>query len=100
MKNIPKDILNRLEFKTSKKEPALGPVLRKVNPIEKPCDDCGKIVLDRRVRLSVNRSKLTKPHVKHHCQACKLYKNPTTGKFDMTFQEINRHFYPSVKKKR
>lgn len=99
-KKIPLEILDKLEFKTFANEEAAGPQLVKVHHEAKPCEDCGKIVENRRLRLSVNRSSLSTHHIKYQCQNCKLYKNPTTGVFDMTFKDINRHFYVGYRKKR
>lgn len=99
-KPIPKEILDRLEWKKSLVEQDV-PVIKSIRHDPKPCEDCGQMVVDRVVRSSINHgSTYRAPHIKHHCQICKMYRNPETGVYDMTFKEINGHFYASKKQKR
>ena len=98
-KPIPTEILERIEWQRGHHN---GDPLRvkKVKHQARPCEDCGKLVEDRRIRISVSKeSHVRQAHCKHHCQSCKLYKNPTTGEFDMTFHQIHTHFYNSHSKK-
>ena len=89
---IPKEILDRITWKHDAKMPRSPKAIKKLEYDPKPCEDCGQTVVDRRIRISIAQNNQTVPHQKRQCQVCKLYKNPTTGKFDCTFQDINNHF--------
>jgi len=95
-KPIPKEILDRIEWTTQDDS------TRKIKSIapHTPCEDCGELVEDRRVRMSVNRSKGYHPHIKYHCKVCDRYRNPTTGVYDMTFGEVLAHYYIPKRTKR
>ena len=99
-KPIPKEIMDRLEWKKSLVEQD-DPVIKSIRHDPKPCEDCGKIVEDRRIRSSVNYGSATKiAHIKHQCKSCGFYRNPTNGVYEWTFQEINSHFYRQKRAKR
>jgi hypothetical protein len=97
---LPKDIADRITWQKGALEQDSFRV-KKIKHEPKPCEDCGKLVEDRRIRISVSKeSHVRQGHCKHHCQSCKLYKNPITGEFDMTFHQIHTHFYKSQSKKK
>lgn len=79
MKGIPKDILERLQFKKLKYEEACPPRLVGIEHLPKPCEDCSLTVTDRRIeyRQRVN------PHLHwaQTCVNCNLIKHPETGEF-------------------
>lgn len=62
------------------------PSLYEVIPQEKVCDDCNKLVTDRRV--SYSKRNTPKPHVRIKCTGCNLYKNPNTNNFDCDSKQI------------
>jgi hypothetical protein len=67
MREIPKEILDRCEFKSTKQDSTL--YLTRIKPLE-PCP-CGKELDDtRRVRLA--RTVEPIPHWREYCQTCKL----------------------------
>ena len=92
-KPIPQEILELLEFKTDKKQPGDPDQIVGIKFTPKPCEDCGAwIERERRVRMSVSQNQLYNPHIKHHCLLCKRYKNPKTGEWDCTFNDVSNHF--------
>ena len=99
-KPIPKEIMDRLEWKKSLFQQD-DPVIKSIRHDPKPCEDCGKMVADRRVRSSINYGSQQKlPHIKHHCKSCGLYRNPETGEYEWTFSDVNAHYSVSKKRKR
>lgn len=62
------------------------PSLYQVIPQQKACDDCNKIVTDRRV--SYSKRQTPKAHVRIKCTGCNLYKNPNTNKFECDSTQI------------
>jgi hypothetical protein len=90
---IPKEILELLTWKQDKKQPGDPDQIVAIKFTPKPCEDCGvELNKPRTVRMSVSQNQVLEPHTKHHCQYCKLYKNPQTGEWDCTFHDVNNHF--------
>jgi hypothetical protein len=57
------------------------PVLTKIKPIAKICEDCGIMAQNRRVEI--RKSSYPVEHFRHHCKACGLTKSPITGRFEL-----------------
>jgi len=62
------------------------PSLYQSIPQQKACEDCNKLVTDRRVSYSKRHT--PKPHVRIKCTGCNLYKNPNTNNFDCEAKQI------------
>lgn len=91
MKQIPPEIEERIVYKTRKNaddECAAFPTLEKLKPIELQCDGCDKIVMDRKTELKMYT--FPEKHWREYCTACKKFRNPETGKF-----EVNANTAPS-----
>ena len=93
MRDIPKDIAERLIFKTSKKDESAPPTLKKVIHEAKPCDDCGTTVCDRHIHISYLKSEKTWIE---RCVNCNLYRNPLTDDYELSNYDLrtilrNRH---------
>jgi Zn finger protein HypA/HybF involved in hydrogenase expression len=56
------------------------------------CDDCDLTVINRTVRHGISRDITKNSHIKSQCSECRKYKNPVTGRYDCTFDEINAFF--------
>jgi hypothetical protein len=57
------------------------PVLTKLKPIAKICEDCGILAENRRVEIRMCSYPIE--HFRHHCKACGLTKSPITGVFEL-----------------
>jgi len=96
MKQIPPEIESRLIFKSRKNaddECAAFPTLEKLKHPELACDDCNRIVVDRKTELKVHA--WPKRHWREYCTNCKKYKNPESGKFEVsaaTAPSFFRHY--------
>ena len=78
-KQIPRDILDRLEWDTRKER---EDQVKRVIPIETNCEYCGITVTDRREQIRQYASPA--PHWRKRCLSCNLMWNPETEKFDLT----------------
>jgi hypothetical protein len=76
----PKFITDRCKIKTNKHSPH-HPRVEEIKPFPKPCEDCGNIV-DRVIEMNIVQS--PKPYWRVYCKSCRLYKNPVTGKFEIS----------------
>lgn len=72
-----------------------APKLYKIIHQPQPCEDCGKIVVNRVVNCRKNIHPF--PHYKTNCNICKLYKNPDTDKFDLNQSQIH-YYYRNINK--
>jgi hypothetical protein len=63
----------------------------KIHHEPKPCDDCGKTVENR--CMTIRKNQMPQPHWKITCTACKLIKNPDTGKFEPRVSQYMREKY-------
>jgi len=52
----------------------------------KPCEDCGKVVTDR--RITITRHKHQKK-IKRKCGECGLYYDEDTGSYTISLQDLN-----------
>lgn len=89
-KKIPQHILDRLEF-TKPKDGEIAHVKR-VRHSPRPCEDCGRVVENRTIRISISQSASTHRHIKRQCKICGFYYNDETGCYDATFNDINNRF--------
>jgi hypothetical protein len=90
MKGFPKELLEVVEFKhnTNTTEP---PEISKIIYPLVECDDCGEQVQDRRIS---SRQHLTPYlHWRQQCSICKQFKNPETGEYDSTSQEVTSFYH-------
>jgi len=84
---IEKGIIEEIPFKTQTEELPEYKVIH--HP--KPCEDCGKQVIDRRKKIVFYRTIFNIkdcPHWEESCLSCKLFKNPKTLKFEVTRNEL------------
>ena len=90
-KPIPKEILDRIEWqKSTTQHYDVRP--KGFKPQLEICDDCEEIVETRRVVAKKSNNQLLENHFKIHCLACDRYKNPESGKFDSSFNEVNNYY--------
>jgi uncharacterized protein with PIN domain len=96
MKQIPPEIESRIVYKTRKNaddEAAAFPVIEKLKPVELACDDCNNVVVDRRTEIKVYA--FPERHWREYCTNCKKFKNPESGKFEVsaaTAPSFFRHY--------
>lgn len=84
----PWEIEKRINEVVDKWKPAVGEVglenadmiIKKLKPITKVCEDCGRTVTDRRTRIN-----MCKNHIREFCEVsdCQRYRHPDTGKFEI-----------------
>ncbi len=91
-KKVPPIIEEYLDDLEEEQEPqvtgpnqSIGPVITKLKPQQRNCDDCGCVVTNRKVERKLHFT--NKPHWREHCVTCNLYKDPRTGKFSLTSKE-------------
>lgn len=71
MTDIPKEILDRLEFETPNiHNDHHNPRITKVQAIA-PCESCG-LEIDEVRRVRIQRNQEPKPHWREYCYTCKL----------------------------
>lgn len=95
---IPKDILERLVFKTSKEEgddASQYPSLKTITHPMVPCEDCDLMVSDRRIDYKRNVKPI--PHWKQTCRNCGMIQHPDTKEYTLD-QNTYREVYFSPKK--
>lgn len=97
MKEMPKEIAERLIFKSQSEERAAYPVLEKVVPLTKPCEDCGIIVTGR--TEEIRQYTFPREHWRRQCAHCKLYWNPDTRKYDIDEETAKAFFRRRLKNK-
>jgi len=97
----PQEILERLEFGKKRshpgpkvddydENPTVPDELVKVRHLAKPCEDCAEEVIDRRVTMRHNSQPT--PYWRIKCNICNLYKNPDSGAFDMTINDLRDYY--------
>lgn len=80
------DLAHLAEFKVDKANPAEPPRLVKLKPNPKQCEDCD-LVCERTLEHSVRFTPIK--HWRTKCTGCGKWKNPNTGDYDSTPQELN-----------
>lgn len=83
MKEIPDHIKKLLKFEYDEKLEAAPEIGVKYSPPPAPCEDCGRIVTDR--RIWIKRYFAPFDHWREICKGCDKIKNPTTGQFEVDF---------------
>lgn len=77
--------------------PTLGKEVAELKPRQQQCQDCNKTVINRTVTRTIYHTPV--PHWRTKCLACKMYKNPRTGNFDLdTRSATNAYVTYHVKK--
>lgn len=66
--------------------------VKSINMPEKPCEDCGIPVRDRRVEYRVATSSIGRNHVKVQCKSCNLFKDPETGLFNAERHMVDNYY--------
>lgn len=61
----------------------VAPRIKKLFPITKPCDDCGRMATDRKVTMKKHGLDGPRPHWRGKCSACGMHRNPWTGEFNI-----------------
>ena len=74
------------EFKVDKANPAEPPRLVKLKPNPQPCEDCD-LVCERKIEHSLRLTPIK--HWRTKCTGCGKWRNPETGEFDCTPQDLN-----------
>lgn len=92
---IPKDIADKFtwQFKLAG-EPLQYPYVKKIKPIPEVCEDCYDVVVDRHIDCQK-----TKQGWAIKCRACKRYRNPETGEFDLTNTQLRNCWKENKKTK-
>lgn len=90
MKEIPIEILERLEFKKphgnrESDEDTHFPPITKIHHETRKCEDCALMVSDRRIDLKLNIKPF--PHWKTTCRNCGMIKHPITNDFTLDQNE-------------
>jgi hypothetical protein len=80
-KPIPKEIYDRIEW-TKDPHKSQGLPKPQIQHSARECDDCGKLVENRRTNIVKNTSPW--PHCKESCVNCQLIRHPETGEFTLT----------------
>jgi hypothetical protein len=70
--------------------------IKRLKPIVKDCEDCGKECKDRRVNKTLYS--FPKKHWRRHCNGCNRVWNPVTRAFDLTPMQSAAHFTAWIKK--
>ncbi len=75
--------------------PTLNVRIKKLKTKPKQCEDCGKLVEDRRVHTSLYQN--PQQHWRSRCHPCNMTLNPTTGQYDLNNKAVQtffiQHFY-------
>ena len=91
MKGIPKELLDRMEWKRQSKDSPEPPQLKKINYPPHPCSECGlEIECQGRVDYTLTSTPCT--HWGAKCWICGLHRSPITGKIEVTHQEKRQQF--------
>ena len=93
MKGIPKEILDRIEWKSTGEMDAAVPVPKRITHEPKPCEDCGMSVTDR--RIAIRRRETPQLHWARQCLNCKLQQHPETGEYTVEpkdYGAVFRHY--------
>jgi len=64
----------------------------------KTCEDCGQQCENRVVQHHLRQNPVV--NWRSYCQACKLNKNPETGVFEFTTNELQRYWASKTVKKK
>lgn len=90
---IPKEILDQIEFEVSgRRDQLFDTQYPRLKKLARPCDDCDLTVVNRTVAHTLNTNQQLEPHYRHYCTVCKRFLNPLSGAYDMTAQELNRYY--------
>ena len=93
-KQIPKEILDRLEWDTRKEREGQ---IKRVTPIETNCEYCGQTVLGREEQIRYHHT--PRPHWRKKCVTCKLYWNTETHLFDLDSTAVLAFFRTKYSRK-
>ena len=91
-----------IKAKTRHQELESTPDSYEVVPQTKDCEDCGKLVSDRRINFQKQTLLGRRPNVPHwkiHCSVCNMYRNPLNNKFELTKGELTSLLYEQKVKK-
>lgn len=80
-----------------KNNPTWGVIIKKFKPIVKPCEDCGLIVKDRRIQMTMYS--YPKPHWRSNCVQCRKTQDPETKKFTVPTQSAQPFFTSYLNKR-
>lgn len=95
---IPKEILDQIKFsKLKKHEDSPFPYPIGIKPQTKPCDDCGRVVKDR--KEEIREHQFPQPHWRKRCKACKKTWNPHTHAYDLTDKDTPVFFRRLIKER-
>lgn len=72
-------------------------IIKKLKRTPKPCEDCGFVIEERMLTLAATQTPI--PHWKEKCLACNKWRNPDTGKFEFTYNQLT-NFYNLKKHKK
>ena len=95
MKGLPKELVDRCEWKTVKHEEAAPPTIKTIHYEPTPCEDCGLTVTDRRLDIRLRRDNPGQFYgnfTKHWgicCRNCDMMRDPETGKFTIPKSEYS-----------
>lgn len=97
-KPIPEEIYKRLHFEKVRphsEDPDPFPAVVKIDPIAKQCEDCDLVVEDRRIDVILSENPVR--HWRRKCVNCNLFKNPDSGIYDLTTNQIINHYRQKYK---
>ena len=97
---VPEDISQLLvweELNNHSGDSLQFPYVKQVNMPAKQCEDCGKVVCDRRIEYKKYNHPTT--HWRTNCKSCNLVHNPLTLQFDLTVKEAQAFFKEHLDKK-
>ena len=83
--NIPKELLDRITW-AKKKQPGDPDRVESIDYNPQTCEDCGTVVNCR--RLTYHKVHRPTEHWRICCKACGKYKDPRTGKYELTSNEM------------
>jgi hypothetical protein len=90
---LPPELEDRLIWKKpNSHDPETGqfPYVESIKHYPQPCEDCDATVVDRKLWHRYTQNPI--PHCKTQCLACKLYKNPETGKYDQDNKTVRKYW--------
>ena len=71
--------------------------IKKLKPIVKACEDCGKMVKDRKVFINVYA--YPQPHRRKNCHSCKKTQDPITKEFTISTVTAQVYFTAYLNKR-
>ena len=87
---IPQELQARLKFDKPHTEVGEPAQLVKIEYAEHPCIHCGVVI--EQEKYTVRKYQSPRPHWRKSCENCKLWMDPTTGKYSLTTHEANSLF--------